>query len=95
MKNALIKHPGRMAVLSSIFAAFMSVSAFASNGETSGATSDVSTIVSAVSTIGQLLTSLFGIMTANPLLVVFLASSLLGVAISIFRRLKGASGGGG
>ena len=94
MQNALIKHPGRMVVLSSIFAAFMSVSAFASD-PTPAASGNIQTVVSGVSTIGTLINTIFGIMTGNPLLVVFLASSLLGVGITAFRRIKGASGGGG
>ena len=47
------------------------------------------TVVTAVTeTVLPLVTSVFTAITANPLLVVFLGASLLGVGIGVFRRLR-------
>ena len=60
---------------------------------TAGDVSDLSPVMSAMGTIIQLLGMVWSAMTANPLLVVFLASSLLVVGIRIFRKVKAAAKG--
>ena len=46
-----------------------------------------STITSGVSTLTELVSSVWTIMTGNPLVMVFVGASLLGVAIGVIRRL--------
>lgn len=50
-------------------------------------------ITGGVTSLGTVVTSVFGMITDNPLLVVFLAAGLIGTAIGVFKKLKGASGG--
>ena len=49
-------------------------------------TDDVS-ITSGVSTITELVSSVWSIMTSNPLVMVFVGASLLGAAIGVIRKL--------
>lgn len=50
-------------------------------------------VIAAMSTIVELVGSVFDVMTGNPLLTVFLAAGLLTVGISIFTQLKAATRG--
>ena len=50
-------------------------------------------ILASMTTITDLVTSVWELMTSNPLLSLFLAASLLGVGVSVFRRIKRASRG--
>ena len=45
------------------------------------------TITSGISTLTELVTSVWTIMTGNPLVMVFVGASLLGVAIGVIRKL--------
>lgn len=46
-----------------------------------------------MTTITDLVTSVWELMTSNPLLSLFLAVSLLGVGVGVFRKIKRASRG--
>lgn len=48
-------------------------------------------IITACGDVVSIVTQVFGVMTANPVLLFFLAASLLGVGISVFKRIKGAA----
>ena len=61
--------------------------------QTETVTTGIQTILGGTTTLTTLVSDVFDIMVANPLLVIFLASSLIGVGISLFRRLRGASRG--
>ena len=50
-------------------------------------------VIAAMSTITELVDSVFDVMTGNPLLTVFLAAGLLTIGISIFTELKSATRG--
>ena len=50
-------------------------------------------VIAAMSTITELVGSVFDVMTGNPLLTVFLAAGLLTIGISIFTELKSATRG--
>ena len=50
-------------------------------------------IVAATTTVTTLVGDVFEIITGNPLLVVFVSIGLIGSAIGLFRRFKGASRG--
>ena len=56
-------------------------------------TATLTPVITAISTLIELVGQVFTVMTANPLLVVFLAASLLTLGIRIFRKLKGAAKG--
>lgn len=49
-------------------------------------------ILAGTSTITTLVGEVFTMITSNPLLVVFMASSLIGVGIAVFKKLKGGTG---
>lgn len=49
-------------------------------------------VTGAMSTVTDLVGSVFTAMTGNEFLVVFLAASMLGVGVSVFQRLRGAVG---
>lgn len=51
------------------------------------------TITAAMSTVTELVGTVFTAMTANAYLTVILAASLLGLGIGVFKRLRGASRG--
>lgn len=48
---------------------------------------DTSTITSGVTTITDLVSQVWTLMTGNPLVMVFVGASLLGVAIGVIRKL--------
>ena len=50
-------------------------------------------ILAGTSTLTKLVGDVFTLMTANPLLTLFLASSLIGLGVSLFRKLRKASKG--
>lgn len=50
-------------------------------------TGETSTITSGVSTITDLVSQVWTLMTGNPLVMVFVGASLLGVAIGVIRKL--------
>ena len=50
-------------------------------------------VIAAMDTVTQLMWSVWELMTSNPLLSLFLAASLLGVGVGVFRRIKRASRG--
>lgn len=51
----------------------------------------MSAIIEATGTITTLVGDVFGMITANPLLCVFCAASLIGVGIGVFKRIKRAA----
>lgn len=63
--------------------------AFATEG--GGSDSGMTAILGSMATLTSLMSSVWQVMTANPLLTVFLAASLLTVGISIFKRIKRAA----
>lgn len=50
-------------------------------------TGETTTITSGVTTITDLVSQVWTIMTGNPLVMVFVGASLLGVAIGVIRKL--------
>ena len=50
-------------------------------------------ILASMTTITDLVTSVWELMTSNPLLSLFLAASLRGVGVGVFRKIKRASRG--
>lgn len=46
------------------------------------------TILAGTSTLSTLVGEVFTLLTANPLLTLFLAASLIGLGLSLFRKLK-------
>lgn len=46
-----------------------------------------------MTTVTGLVSSVFDMMTSNPLLTTFLAAGLIGVGIGVFRSIKGATRG--
>lgn len=67
----------------------MTTSASATDGGTSGG--DLTAITGAFSTVTSLVSTVFSLITGNPLLAVFVAVGLMGSGIGIFRKLKKAS----
>lgn len=53
----------------------------------------VSAVTTAMSTIVTVMGQVWEVMVSNPILVVFLAASLLAVGIRLFRKIKGAAKG--
>lgn len=47
------------------------------------------TITTAIDTVTGLITSVIGVVTDSPMLMVFVAASFVGVGVSLFKRLKG------
>ena len=62
-------------------------------GDTSGAGTVASAVMSAVDTIVQLMGKTWELMTSNPLLTLFVAASLLPVGIALFTSLRNAARG--
>ena len=60
--------------------------------EGSGTTS-LAPITTAMGTVVEVTGQVFTVMVNNPLLVVFMASSLLVMGVRLFRKLKGAARG--
>lgn len=50
-------------------------------------------VISAMESLVDVMSKVWAVMLGNPLLVVFLAASLFGVGIRIFRKVKGAARG--
>ena len=50
-------------------------------------------VITAMGTLVEIMGEVWEVMVANPLLVVFLAGSLFGVGIRIFKKVKGAAKG--
>ena len=50
-------------------------------------------ITTAIATVATVVGEVFQVMTGNPYLVFLLAASCVGIGISVFRRVKGASKG--
>lgn len=48
-------------------------------------------ILASTSTLTTLVGDVFELMTANPLLTLFLAASVIGLGISVFKSIKGAA----
>ena len=53
----------------------------------------LATVLAGTSTITTLVGDVFDMIVSNPLLCIFVAASLIGVGISVFKRIKGASRG--
>lgn len=51
----------------------------------------MSAVISAVDTISSLVGKVWDLMTANPVLTVFVAAGLLGVGVTVFGLIKGAA----
>lgn len=49
------------------------------------------TILNATETISSLVSSVFDMITANPLMVVFVAAGLIGTGIGVFKKVKKAA----
>ena len=61
--------------------------------ETPTPTTDaLTTILEGTGTLTTLVGDVFDLLTANPLLSLFLAASLVGLGIGLFRRLRRAAG---
>lgn len=50
-------------------------------------------VISATATIATMVTKVWDLMIANPLLTVFVAASLISVGIAVFGQIKGAARG--
>lgn len=64
----------------------MSMAAFAE-----GESGSFDAVLSSMDTFGSLMTKVWNLMTANALLTLFLAVSLLAVGVRVFRMIKGAA----
>ena len=49
-------------------------------------------ITSGVSTVVEIFGQIWSLMTGNPLIMVFIGASLLGVGVGVFRKLRSAVG---
>lgn len=76
---------GKTAAISAAMAA-MSTTAYAD--EPAG---PFDSVVSSMDTLGTLMTKVWTLMTSNPLLVLFLAVSLLSIGVAVFRMIKRAA----
>ena len=56
-----------------------------------GVTSTLVPVTSAMQSLTSVMASVYEIMVSNPLLVMFLGASLLGVGIRVFRKIKAAA----
>lgn len=54
-------------------------------------TTGISTVLSGVDTLSTLVSKVFDLMVANPVLLVLLAGALIGAGIAIFRKLRSAA----
>lgn len=71
----------------------MTVTAFATEGAGASGTTGMDAVLGAMTTLTSLLSSVWELMTSNPLLTLFLAASLLSVGVYAFRQVKRASRG--
>ena len=58
-----------------------------------GEATTLAPVITAMGTLVSVMGEVWEVMVANPLLVVFLAGSLFGVGIKIFRKVKGVAKG--
>ena len=56
-----------------------------------GAATGITPVITAIGTLVEIVGQVFTVMTSNPLLVVFLAGSLLTLGIRLFCKLKSAA----
>lgn len=66
---------------------------FLALADTGTSTATLAPIVNAMSSLVEVMGEVWDVMTSNPLLLVFLAASLFGVGIRIFRKVKSAARG--
>ena len=76
----------RSAVLASIFAAFMTASASATDGSSSS--NGLTTVMDYMDEVASLCTSVWNLLTSNPYFAMYLAIGLLSAGLAIFRRAK-------
>ena len=57
------------------------------------ASTGLSAVTTAMSTMVTVMGQVWEVMVSNPMLVVFLAASLLAVGVRLFRKIKGAAKG--
>lgn len=60
---------------------------------TGTSTSTLDPIITAMGSLVDVMGEVWSVMTSNPLLLAFLAASLFGVGIRVFRKVKGAARG--
>jgi uncharacterized membrane protein (DUF106 family) len=56
-------------------------------------TGGMASVLDGLTTLTSVVGEVFSMITGNPILVVFLAAALMGVAIRMFKKLRGAAGG--
>mgnify|MGYP007062347668 FL=1 len=66
---------------------------FLALADTGTSTSTLAPIITAMGSLVEVMGEVWDVMTSNPLLLVFLAASLFGVGIRIFRKVKSAARG--
>ena len=90
VKALLSKSRARMLTAMMCLASLLSVSAFAADGETT-ATTGMDAVLDSFDTLGSLMSKVWTLMTSNPLLTLVLAVAVLGIGITVFRRIKSAA----
>lgn len=86
------KVKARGALMMMALATLMSVAAFADDGTGgSSASGGFDAVLASFDTLGQLMSRVWSLMTSNPYLTLFLAVALLGVGVTVFNMIKGAS----
>lgn len=58
-----------------------------------GTETTMAPIITAMGTLVEIMEKVFSVMTSNPVLLVFLAGSMFGVGIRIFKKVKSAARG--
>lgn len=58
---------------------------------TTEATTGMSAVIGSMSTVTELMTAVWDMMTSNPLLTLILAVSLVGVDVAVFKKIKRAA----
>lgn len=51
----------------------------------------MSAVIGSMSTVTELMTAIWDMMTSNPLLTLFVAVSLIGIGVTVFKRVKRAA----
>ena len=92
IRGLFAKCKARTAVMVAALCSFMSIGAFADDG-TGGASASggFDAVLASFDTLGQLMSKVWGLMTANPYLTLFLAVALLGIGVTVFNMIKGAA----
>lgn len=92
LRGLFAKCKARTAVMVAALCSFMSIGAFADDG-TGGSTASggFDAVLASFDTLRQLMSRVWSLMTSNPYLTLFLAVSLLGVGVTVFNMIKGAS----